>query len=585
MMSHEKKTLIFRILALLFYVIFIISCIVYLNRPELYVRPQIYFISILSMILIAFLEALITFNDASWGRTLFFSIQIFLIALSTTLTQIELYPSITGVDTWTHKTLVEFIVSSGHLPRGTYFLGGASVYLKMPSFHILLSSQILISDLSYKWTSFLSIGLVSFILEITGIYLIVLRIFHNHKQASLAIIFIAIADVIINMIGINIIPNTIGVAIVVMGLYLWIVYREKLLNNTRQVILFIILAFGLVFMHSLSYAFLIWQSLIIFMFLWADKNTRKKRSIATWITIIFILALFEWGLVSQLYLRSSILILKNLFVYGINPSHNYGSKIYIPLKYALLSRMGMFMYFAFMGGGILIALLNGKNQRSFPLLVIVVLGIVFSMLVLFTPVLSSITGRYRYYTGVTGSIFAAFLLDKIWELKIRHAKIQKVTQISEFFIVGVMAFLMILSPIANEDNPITGKYTSRTGLYTSEISAAEFVIFKLPRSIPISSDSLYTADIIYMTSWVDKKTMPRKATYPTSFEDVFCLKENPVFLLRKDLVKNRAFTLGKGSTAIRYPPLTPKEFQIIMSCVSSCADITYNNEDVIIFKG
>ena len=205
------------------------------------------------MIVIVFAQIFIIPQNKTQKILLF--LEILSIPIIFTLTQQLLYKTVLGRDSWLHWVLTTGIISTGKMYEIV-----PSPYVKMPIFHILIASTSIISGLHYKWSSFFIAEIGGLLLNMLVIYLISIRLF-NERQAFLSLLFIGISDNILGMIGKSIIPNTIGVGITSLLLILFL--KKNLIIDKKKNLIIIILAIGLVFMHTISYSFLFLQLSIL----------------------------------------------------------------------------------------------------------------------------------------------------------------------------------------------------------------------------------------------------------------------------------------------------------------------------------
>ncbi len=547
-------------LFILYFMLFSISWLVFWSRPHPYVRPEIYFVVLSIMGTITLIQVLMSPKSVPKFCKLVLFSEIFLLSVSFNITQQLLYQTVTGRDPWGHWILTDIIARTGHVPSFSEF---PSPYTKIPNFHILIATYILISGISYKWASYWVAGIGTLLLVLFVIYILARELF-NEKIAFLAMLFVAVSDVVLYMTGRNIIPNTVGIGLTLLLLYLFI-QQEKLIVHPSGKFLIGIITLGLVFTHTISYAFALTQLMILIVFDFPVSNDKRiVRENLCWILTFFVIAVVVWAFVSGFYFKAGIERIW-WFIIGWNKGvKNYVQHLAIPFSYVILGRLGMLLLFGISGIGIL-AVLSSKDRHNFKIIKLAIISaffIITGVVAPFIPTFLGINERLWYYGEILGSVYTGYLVLVIWKSK----KFKLMKRSLVVFVTFVLIWLMFVSSISNDDNPLVPQYTIRTGWYNSEIQAAKFVIAR--SSLPIATD----IDFQHFTTVRVGMLGENLGTVPIcnikTFSEI--LKNNNCFILiRVDLIKDRYFVLGKGYSQQAYLPFGAETKKVLARIIAS----------------
>ena len=545
-MKYSKTR--FLILELVFTSLFLASLYLYQNRQHPYIRPTSYFVLLAFMTAVVFLQSL-DCSSGSVSRALII-LNILLIAYSFILTQQALYKTVLGRDPWGHMVLTYQIVKEGHIPspESAWVYG---VYTKMPGFHIILSTLINVLHMSYKWASVI-LGLSILTGVVMWGYLLSRTVLDNKELALIASLLIAISDNVLSMTGINIVPNSLGVLMVLTVFYiLFRIFVEKEVQYSLVPLLTVVILImtSLSITHSVSYGFMLIH-LLIFMIL----GVLLFRRIPSWVLLLSLLgvvvAFFEWGMRSNYYLPQLILLLKFLFL-GIGVKYYEKNVSNIPFSLILLARIGMLIYFTLAGFSILIEIRRffrgiGRSRKRVTYLI---QGGFFAGIALpITFFWAGIGHRFWYYGEILGAPFVSKLIVRI-------------KKPAGLLLVIFLSFLMFTSSVANDDNPLVPQYTLRTGWYDSEISAALFSISH--EFHPVSDMDYYINEMYVSIMYYTKK--PK-----------FIHGKSNMMTIRTFLVTRRYFFWGGRG----YEP-------IYKNCISKMflrVSYIYNSKGVIIYE-
>ncbi len=251
-------------------------------RPEVYVRPLGYFISIAAMS--AILAAKILFLPSKNSAVPFTLFEIILIGLSLEWSVLILFPSIVGLDPWTHQRITLDMLEKARA-------GG--VYGGLPVFHLAVGATSLITALSYKMATMLSISLLQVVCDVLFIFLIG-RLVLSARIGMLAALLLVVANWHI-FFGYWTIPNTLGAIFVVIILYLLFKFHKE--KVTVVVPLCGLLTAALILTHAIA---ALWLVILLFT-LWLGfvvHNKFFKERLATLpvlaVALLFTVAMLSW---------------------------------------------------------------------------------------------------------------------------------------------------------------------------------------------------------------------------------------------------------------------------------------------------
>nr|WP_289846494.1 hypothetical protein [Thermococcus alcaliphilus] len=553
-----------------------IAAFVYYFRGDPYIIPDAYYylLSILSGVV--FTQILILEKELNNYMKIVIFFEILLIPLSFITTQQALFKTVLSRDPWVHWVFAEEIMRRGHIPP---YSDIPIKYTRMPNFHLLLSSGLIILDVSYKWVQVFVAGISTLILLLIVAYIHSLKLFGDRGPAFIAVLLVAIADNVLDMTGRTIIPNSLGVALAFLIVYL--VYSSRISNNKIKFIA-VLLTVSLVLTHTVSYTFLIWQVFVITMVSLIFRE-RNWKDFSLFLGYLVVLAFFEWAVYSGFYLRGLLAISKQLFIYGVSIDRyeSHLSVMSLSFRDALLARLGMFIYFTLAGTGLLlktfILLLKEKFQDRITLSNVLSTGAIVAGTVSFLfPALSDLSHRFWYYGEVLSSAFVASLLCQMKNAR----KLKTFVLVSLIFFIISLSFLMFKANIANDNNPLVPYYSQRTGWQDSELETGRFLISKEGK-LEFASDWDYSANLAYLKTNLKSsgvlESINRKT--PETFDEV--KNCDCIFIFRKDMLGNRLFYLGGRWTQTPHLPLHEKTSFIIWQLITEGEGRIYDNGNVL----
>lgn len=426
-------------------------------RPNIYMRPIEYFISISIMTGIVSLEIFYAYSNR---HNFLILLQIFIIGLIVIFSQMSIFPNVVGTDPWWHQMFASIITSSGNIPEGY-------MYSDLPLFHLEIATTSILTGLDYKYSSMFSIGVLQILTDVLFLFILG-RYFLNEKVGLLSGLLLVTANQYINK-GFEIVPNGFGVAVLIVILYLLYKMRfDKPFVCTALIILMMLTIILINTIASMGMSIILFASWIFFRIYDKIYDEYSKKPISIGIPIIFFIGMITyWAYVSN-HLTTLAELIKSGF------SINARSLIInVPSDEKLFDNLGMFLFFmlAFIGYLYMISNRYG-NPNTFVManigLTILSLG--------FYPYIagySIIEARWWYLAQILLSIpsaIALFLISNI--IKKRCLRDISITGLITF-----ITFIMIMSPIANIDNPIFSPNSGeRLALKESEIYGAKFFV-------------------------------------------------------------------------------------------------------------
>ena len=429
----------YMVLNILFFLLLSLSILSIYLSPEPYTRPLGYFISVALMTAALAVEILFF---ADHGSRIYFALfKMILIALSLVWSQLLIFPSLLGMDPWTHRLITQEWLATGHITA-------VGQYSKLPLMHLMSGATMLITGLNYKMTTMLSITLLQVVSDTLFIFLLG-RFMFNNKVGLLAALLLGIATYHVRF-GIWAIPNTLGVSLIAPVIYLLFKMRQE--RQTIAITLFLILMATSILTHTMSsmglavLLFVFWVGFEIYGRLYREK---------TLIPVTYgIVMLFAVGMLGYwIYVSGHIYLLARMigesFRRGIPLYGEVGQYIYIaPFWEQLFNRLGVVLFFALSLIGCLY-MISKRFGSSYSFSV--ALGGVTILFLAYLPPLtgfSIIEGRWSYLGTIMLAIplgLALFVLVSVLRSKLARGTLLAIG-------VFVLSFFMIMSSASNLDN-------------------------------------------------------------------------------------------------------------------------------------
>ncbi|QIB91933.1 hypothetical protein [Methanosarcina mazei] len=454
---------LYLLLVSLFFIFFTLNILIIYFRPNLYERPLIYFVFTSLMVGIVGLELFLKDNKISLSL-----LQIVLIGLSVSWSQLFIFPGLLGVDPWWHQMFTLKILNLHHIPSGYE-------YSYVPMFHLFVGSTSLITGLNYKFSTILSVSFLQISFAIMLIYLLCMFLFHNPRVSLLACLSLTIANHQIYMSYWSI-PN--GFAILYILLTLYILLKLKNDSSLIFAIFSVFLIIPPIFTNTIASTF---EAIILFIY-WLGFNicsllySKKKSPISLSYATLYTISMLSWWTFVSGHIVTFSNFLKRGFTmetFILTPQAML-SKYYhiVPDSEQIFNSSGMFLFFAVSFIGCLyMASKTYGNHNTFNFAVL-------GLTPLFLGFFSIITGhgimedRWLYFAEIFLSVpFAVSMFLVINSIQYKFLKYPI------FFIsITFLSFLLIVSPVANIDNHSFSPNSSMTqSLQTSELQAVKTI--------------------------------------------------------------------------------------------------------------
>jgi hypothetical protein len=431
-------------LNLLFFILLSYSVLCFGLRPDTYSRPLSYFIATAFMVAIVALEILLL--PSSGWYSYFALCKIALIGVSLEFSQLLVFPSIVGIDSWSHQLFTLSILKVGHIPEGF-------AYSQLPFMHLIVGSTSLVTGLDYKVANMISISLAQVLSDVLFTFLLGKLLF-NSKIGLLGGLFLATANWHI-WAGYSGLPNTIA-GVIALGIIYLLLKMTKEESNLRTSFVILVLMGALILTHTLTAA---WMSMILAIFAAAFvvhsliyKQTLASRKRVTFvIPVLFAIGMFSWWT----YVSGHINALGELIKSGFSAGYFIRSMpdkvvryLYnVPLPEQLFNNLGLFLFFSISLIGCLYMVSKFGGSHSF----VMAIGGLATMALAFFPLLFNmqiIMERWLYFSQILLTLplaIAVCLLFLSMRSKVAGYLLLVALTLS-------LSFLMILSPAANLDN-------------------------------------------------------------------------------------------------------------------------------------
>lgn len=551
----QTKPSVYLLLNISFFLILCYSIISLYLRLDPYVRPFSYFISIILMVSILTVE--IIFVSRSKLHIYFVLLKIMLIPLSLVWSQLLIFPTIMGSDPWYHRYFVQNMLDSGFLPGGTG-------YAKLPVFHLISGITSLVTGLEYKMATMFSISLMQIICLVLFTFLLGRFIF-NAKVGLLAALLLVVSNHFIWM-SYWTIPNTLGIVLIPIIIYLLFkIKRDKPIIGSS---LSILLMITLILTHpgcSASMAILLFTFWAGFEVYAARYNEKRNIAITLGIAMFFIVAMFAWWI----YASGHITTFAGLMEWGFSIDYFARGGVYsgiqapyiynVPLLELIFNIIGLYLFFGFSLIGCFYMISEKvKNQYNFNYAVggIAIIGIYLFAIVSGS---QSIAFRWPYFTYVMVSIPLAVSLFLV-SMKLRKNYLKALFVVT---IVAALSFSMIMTPIANMDNPLFKDTAVRRGAYTeSELQAFETISKLTDKNIGTDRD--VAGHLIRLPHFSERLFSIQKCLYTKDFfydlpfwrenEYVRGNYQNSITMVRKEISHSTITVRGHSFIKLDYSP-------------------------------
>jgi len=456
---------------LAFFVLFIYSLWSFAFRPEPYVRPLVYFISIAAMS--AILAAKILFLTPKNSAVSFALFQIILIALSLEWSVLILFPSIVGADTWYHQSITMTMLDEGYIVES---------YQGLPIMQLAVGTTSLITALNYKMALMLSISFLQVVCDTLFVFLIG-RLIFNAKIGMLAALLVGVANWHI-FFGYWTTPIILGATFVIIILYLLLNFHRDRIAPVIPICALLMAA--LILTHAMA---ALWLSILILV-LWLGftaYNRFFKQRLAGHrflvVGLLFTAVMLSWWTFGTAHTHTLVVVIRGQFQPGIGLTYAPGTapSEVTPAAWETLSgapyellfnSFGMFLFLALS----LIGCFHMLSKRfGTPYSFFMAIAGVLILSIGYFPMLigwSVLEHRWWYMAQILLSVPLAvgfYLLSGLFKKKYLKAGLVIV-------LIFVLTFLSIIGLPSNQTNRTFSKnQIVRFGFTTSELEALHSV--------------------------------------------------------------------------------------------------------------
>lgn len=465
----EAKRPTYLLLNISFLALFAYSVMAIALRPDLYVRPLGYFISVAFMAGVVAIEIL--FLPEKRRHTYLILLKIMLIALNLRLVPMYMFPGHVWYDPWWHEWFTTETLRLGQIPLG-------EPYSNLPIMHLLSASTMLISGLDFKGASLLCLSLTQVIILISFVFLLANSIIHNPKVGLLAALLISVADMVIAN-NIVFYPTSLGAAFMLIIIY--ILFKPERTTSPALTCISFLFMGALVLSHTLAAA----TMAILLLCFWIGFKVyatiyKGKADFPVNFTICacFIVGMFAWWMYASGHIVDFARLIKWAFreeyLAAVPPEALTQYTTQISLLEYLIDRLGFFLFYSisFIGAFYLLSKRAG-SQHGFVLVLggLTLLSIGFFGTPLGTPFLEP---RWRYFSQIVLAIPASLGFILICGLARNNFRRASVLML----LIIVVSFSMITDIAANFDQPMLSEHRMiRRAFTNSEIQSMDTISY------------------------------------------------------------------------------------------------------------
>jgi len=489
-MPHEhcylQKKILF--LTIVYYVLFALSLLILYLNTQLYVRPLLYYIVIITMIFIIVVQIF----SSSLTTPIGILTKIIFLGINIRWTHLYIYPSLLGIDPFWHQMFTSLILKQGSIPMGYAYSG-------LPSMHIFIVITTLFTENSYKIASTATVSLIQVLLATLLIYLLGSKIIDKRVGLLGALLFIS-ADWSINL-GFAVIPNTFAGVFALFLIY-FVMFYMRFVRSKGILLSIVIISVALITSHALTAAWI----LVIFLCIWVSnqcydildsKSNQIKHLKNNYVLIIFIITfivlLSSWWMYTSGHIRNLVEIFKWTISVSVDdikeslPTNVLDYQIALPLQEQIIINLGFFLYFGLSLIGCFYLISKDKSGKGFTYAIIGMLTLFIGFLAQLSALIN-VAQRFWYFAEILLSVPLALSLMLLSEHKMNVNKI--IIAMLSCAILG----LMIISPIASYDNSFAAPhYSIRYGFFASELTVIDTIKNK-------SGDATLLSDGYYVSA-------------------------------------------------------------------------------------
>jgi len=531
---------LYLLLNILFFSALLFSILSLYLRPDPYVRPLSYFVSIVVMVGILAVEIL--FLPRSKPCTYFVLTKIILIPLSLVWSQLLIFPTLIGDDPWWHQRFTQSILDSG-------FISGSSGYSRMPVMHLMIGATSLVTGLGYKMAALISISSMQIISLLLFVFLLGRFVF-DAKVGLLATLLLGISSYVISF-SYRTIPMTLGAVLIPIIIYL--LFKVKQSKPLVAISLSLLLMVTLILIHPLATTcmaillFALWGGFEVFNRIYNKRNTAVTLNIAT----LFVVAMFGWWMYASGHIRTLSELIKWAFsfdywvrfapVYEAIAQYTHR----VPFSESLFNSIGLYLFLVISLPGCFYMLSKrASNPYAFSIAAgaMAIVGLIFVVSVFHFGILS---GRWHYFIQILSSVpLAVTLLLFSARIKNEVGKILFVTTL-----ITALTFLMIMTPTANMDNPLFKNTTIRRAYTESELQATETILDLTDQNI--ATDGGIVGHFVFLPQFPsDRIFLIAESFYTKDFTEY----RDSIIMIRREISQGTITITGDSFIRLGYDP-------------------------------
>lgn len=431
----------------------------------LYFISEIHTRNISFFFLVSFLSVLlywsIIYKKTGKYSTIALLVQIIILGIILTWSQIFNFQSIIGEDPYYHAWFVENIKLFGTIPPDTE-------YSFFPIFHLIIEQFSLISGTTYKLSATLSIGLFQIIINTLFIFLIGSKAI-NEKIGLFGALLLILSPRHIRM-GYEIVPTTL--AAIYIPIIVYLVFSDKVNNKSALSVLIILFTLIMILTHSLTSVWLIvvFMTLVLSFIAFSKLNVDTSTlPLSIKICIMSIIGVLGWWSFASGHIHILGGYIKSRFDKTVL-LREVDESVWLTSSNVelVVNNLGMYLFISLSIIGCFYMVSRWGNKYSY---YFAWTGMTTALITIMGPLLQKfiIVGRWQYFSFILLAIPLALSIVLLHKY-LKNRPIFSASSIS--CLIFILAFIMISSPIANNDNPFFSPTTHiRYGHSDSEILA------------------------------------------------------------------------------------------------------------------
>lgn len=539
-------------LNIIFFILLSYSIISIYLRPDLYVRPIGYFVSIALMTVIVANEIL--FLSPNESKNYFALCKIIIIGLSLLYSQILIFPNIVGGDPWWHRWFTLKIIDKGYIPEGLD-------YSKLPLMHLIIGMTSLVTDLNYKMATMFSISSLQIICDALFVFLLG-KFLINTKIGLLAALLLEVANLHIKF-SYATIPNTLAATLILPIIFVLLKVRRENPFIGNSVIIFLmgilILTHPVTSMCVAILLFIFWLSFEVYTRLFHPETYHS----VTWPICI----LYSTGMLAYwTYISGHLMTLSNMIKLGFSDVRIELGYLYLsdfPSSEQIFKYLGLFLFFSisFIGFFYMIS----KKFRNINRFITSIGGMAILCITFFALLVKKyiIYGRWQYFSQILMVIplsLSLFIIVGIFRNNLIKILFMSIS-------VFILSFLLIMSPMTNIDNHL---FSPKSGIRYAFTESELYALDTLSEILngPIYSDGLYNIPFKYQIKRDLKFVCIDDLLYIGDFSNL----QDKAIIIREEILKH-SYGTGYRIVIIKYD-LTLKLSQQKFNCIYNCGSVS-----------